>query len=150
MLKEEGNTSHACKRYDQDSANKYKVRFRDDTSVLRSSIPATTYVLNSWCLVNVGLQAVKKIPKEYWISSFNKSNLQPNHCVSFIQWCDRIRPFLQVIYSFKRDKKITIDDEYYLLPYFGKIMDPAEKKAVVEAFESYGICNVPLHLRVSE
>ena len=60
MLKEEGDTSHVCQSYDQDSANQDKARFREDTYVLRLWIPAKIGVLNSWWLVNVGLQAAKK------------------------------------------------------------------------------------------
>ena len=45
-------------------------------------------------------------------------------------------------YSFKQDTTLTIDDECDLLLSFWKIMDPAEKKSAVEAFESHGVWNV--------
>ena len=61
MIKEEGDTSHVCQRYDQYSSKKDNASFREDNYFLRSRIPATRSVLNSWCMVNVGLQAVKKL-----------------------------------------------------------------------------------------
>ena len=45
MLKEEGDTSHVCQSYDQDSVKKDKARFMDDTSVLSSWITATRGIL---------------------------------------------------------------------------------------------------------
>ena len=63
MLKEEGDTSHVCQSYDQDYANQDKASFRYDTSVLHLRIQATIIVLNYLCLVNVDLQAAKKIPR---------------------------------------------------------------------------------------
>ena len=62
MIKKEGDTSHFCQSYDQDAAKKDKSRFRYDTSVLCLWIPTTRVVLNYWCMVNVGLQDVKKLP----------------------------------------------------------------------------------------
>ena len=61
MIKEEGDTSHVCQRYDQYSSKKDNASFREDNYFLHSRIPATRGVLNSWCMVNVGLQAVKKL-----------------------------------------------------------------------------------------
>ena len=64
MLKEEGDTSHVCQSYDQYSAKKNKSRLREDTYVLHSWIHATRGVLDSWWLVNVGIQDVKKLYRE--------------------------------------------------------------------------------------
>ena len=61
ILKEEGNTAHVCHIYDQDNDKKYKASFRGVTSVPQLWISATISVLNSWCVVNVGLQDVNKI-----------------------------------------------------------------------------------------
>ena len=132
-----------CQRYDQDTAKKDKASFRDDTSILRSWLPETRDVLNSWCMVNVGIQDVQKLLRESWISSFKKFNLHPKHRVSFIQWCDRIKPFLQVRDYFKPDTKLTIHDEYDLLSLFWKEIQPAEKKALVEAFGSHSVWDFP-------
>ena len=110
MLKEEGNTSHVCQIYDQDYANQDKYRFRYDTYVLRLWIPETRGTLNYWCLVNVGLQAVRILPRKSWVYSFNRINLYPKHRVSFSQWWNCIKSFLQGWYYFKQDTTLTISD----------------------------------------
>ena len=84
-----------CQIYDQDSSNQDKSSFRGNTSVLLPWIPETRVVLNYWFLVNVGLQAVKKLARESWVYSLKKFNLHPKHRVSFSQWFDRINLFLQ-------------------------------------------------------
>ena len=115
-LKEKGNTSHVCQSYDQDYVKQDNSSSRNDTSATHSCIPATIDVLNNWCLANVGLQAVKKLPRESWIYYFKKVNLHPKHRVYFSQWYDSIKLFLQIGYSFKKDTTFTIDDKYDILP----------------------------------
>ena len=122
MLKDGRNTSHVFQIYDQYYANRYKSRLREDTSFLISSVPATRGVLTYWCLFNVGIQAVKNLSRESWISSLNKVNLHPKHLFSFRQWCDSIKPCLQGGCSFKKDTTLTIDDESDILPSFWKVM----------------------------
>ena len=63
MLKEEGNTSHLCQRYYQYDVNQDKASFREDTSFLRCWVPSTRGALTCWCLVNVDLRSVKKLPR---------------------------------------------------------------------------------------
>ena len=105
-------------------------------------------LLNSWYMVNWDLQDVKKLPRESWISSIKKSNSHPKHHVYFIQWHNHIKPFLQGGDSFKKYTTLTINEKYDLLPSFWKGTEPAEKKAVVEAFESHCVWNVPCILEV--
>ena len=54
-----------CQIYDQDSDKQYNSIFREDTSFLHLWIHVTRGVLNSWCLVNVGIQDINKLPREY-------------------------------------------------------------------------------------
>ena len=110
MLKEEGDNWHVCQIYDQDAAKQYNTIFSNDLHILRSWIPKTRVILDFWCLVNVGLQDVKKLPRESWIYYFKKSNLHPKHRVSFSQWCDLIKPFIQGADYFKQDTTLTIND----------------------------------------
>ena len=131
MLKKEGNTSNVCQRYDQDAARQDKAISRDDNYFLRSWIPASIGVLNSWFLVNVGLQNFRKLHRESWMSSFKKFNLHPKHRVSINQWCDRIKTFLQGGDYFKQDTTLTINNEYYILSSSWKVTELDEKKDVV-------------------
>ena len=132
-----------CQGYDQDADKYYKSIFRDENSVLRSWVPETIGILNSLCLVNLGIKADKKLPRESWMYYFNKVNLHRKHHVSFSQWCYRIKPFLHVGYSINQDTTLTICDKYDLLTNFWEVMVPARNKSVVEASESHGVSNFP-------
>ena len=118
MLKEEGDTSHVCQSYDQDAVKQDKASFSDDTSVLRSWIPATRGILNYLCLVKVSLQDTKKISREYCISSFKTVNVHPKYRVYFSQWYDRIKKCFQRGDYLKQVTKLNTNDEYDILSPF--------------------------------
>ena len=135
LVKEEGDTSHACQAYDQDTAKKDKGIMRSSLDLLRAAAAVSRGCVDQWGLVNIGLGAACNCPREAWIRSFEKVNLNPHTRVAFPEWISRIAHFMQGGQSFKPDEPI---DEYALLPSWWHGMEPVEKRKMYDTIETHG------------
>ena len=99
---------------------------REAAVCIRAAGSVTKGVLGTWDLVHVGLAAIRLSSPEAWVKSAIKVNLHPFHRVPFVEWCQRIAPFLQGGLNFKPEAAV---DKYSLLPAWWHGMRPEEKKA---------------------
>lgn len=135
LIKEEGDTSHVCQAYDQQTAKDDKVTMRQCLTYLRKSEKLSKSVVDGWDLIHVALAAVRELSPNAWISSFKRVNLNPKFRVPFPVWCERISGFLQGGESFKPEKVLA--DPYTLLPSFWHGMSPVEKKQCAQVLSQH-------------
>ena len=141
LVKEEGDTSHACQAYDQKVAKDDKRSMRDSLAYLREANKMTKGVIDGWALIHVALAAVRELAADSWVYSFNKVNLRPSSRVPFEDWIKRIEHYVQASSIFKPE---VLRDPYALLTPFWHGMTPEEKKSTMSIFAAHGnTFNVP-------
>ena len=134
-LKEEGNSSHVNQAYDREVARNDKAHAAQSLAFLRKSRYATGHITNQWDLIFVVLGALRDTIRESWVRSFNSCNLNPQTRVSFVDWCEKIKNFLQKGDNFKTE---SAADKYLLLPGFWHGTTPEDKRKIFELIESEG------------
>ena len=135
LVKEEGDTSHACQAYDQKVAKDDKRSMRQSLTYLRESNKITRGVIDGWALIHVALAAVRELAADSWVHSFNKVNLKPSTRVSFEEWIKRIEHYVQASSAMKPE---VLRDPYALLSAFWHGMTPVEKKSTMSIFAAHG------------
>ena len=91
MVKEEGDTSAVNQPYDQSVAKADKANIRDLLDQIRFKLG----VIDQWDLIGICCNALKKVSKDAWISSFKRVNLHPDYRVDSVEWLKRIDGSLQ-------------------------------------------------------
>jgi hypothetical protein len=138
QAKEESDTSHVSKFYDQDPTKKDKVMLRSGTAMLRQAASVSMGVLDQWGLVAVGLMAVRSGNNDpaMWIDAARKVSLHPGFRRPFAEWLDEKRCFLQGGLSSKLEDYPA--DVYPLLSSLWHAMDPIDKRLVMAIVERNG------------
>ena len=131
-VKEEGDSSSVNQAYDKFVAKSDKKVHRQTLDVLREMAGANG-IFNQWQMVQCGLSAIRATADNpnIWINSFKAVNLHPKYQISFIDWCNKMSPFMQPADSFDLVVQDNVD-KYKLLPALWQAIPPEEKKTAVE------------------
>lgn len=134
-LKEEGNSSHVNQAYDKEVARNDNAHAAQSLAFLRKSRYATGHITNQWDLVLVVLGALRGSSRKGWVRSFTSCNLNPQKRISFGEWCEKIKSFLQKGDTFRTE---TAADKYLLLPGFRYGTTPEDKKKIFDLIKFEG------------
>ena len=110
-----------------------KSSMRASLSFLRKNAKVAKCV-DGWDLVHVGLAMIRELDPNAWTRSFTKVNLHPGHRVPFVDWCSRIKGFLQGGESFMPEEAFNA---YAMLPGWWHAFSPDEKEQALVIYRDH-------------